>query len=141
MTESVDGHRWPQRATSPICSCGKPVPEDGGKEGVCECCSTCSPDVPPSVPAVVDAPRPIETTPQTPVTPDQQSGGVALPACDAHPGYVMRLDTVALHFPIDAVPALAELFPQHADALHAAALDVEMEAESQQDAAGAWRFA
>lgn len=26
------------------CSCGKPSPEDGGKEGVCECCSTCVAD-------------------------------------------------------------------------------------------------
>lgn len=25
------------------CECGKPVPFDGGAEGVCECCSTCSP--------------------------------------------------------------------------------------------------
>lgn len=25
----------------PRCSCGKPAPEDGGREGVCECCSTC----------------------------------------------------------------------------------------------------
>jgi hypothetical protein len=25
------------------CSCGKPAPEDGGKHGVCECCSTCTP--------------------------------------------------------------------------------------------------
>lgn len=24
------------------CSCGKPFPEDGGKEGVCECCSGCA---------------------------------------------------------------------------------------------------
>jgi hypothetical protein len=26
----------------PACSCGKPFPEDGGAEGVCECCSTCT---------------------------------------------------------------------------------------------------
>jgi len=24
------------------CSCGKPFPEDGGAEGICECCSTCN---------------------------------------------------------------------------------------------------
>lgn len=27
------------------CSCGKPFPEDGGKFGVCECCSTCTASV------------------------------------------------------------------------------------------------
>lgn len=25
-----------------LCSCGKPFPEDGGAEGVCECCSGCA---------------------------------------------------------------------------------------------------
>lgn len=28
----------------PRCSCGMPYPEDGGKEGVCECCSGCAVD-------------------------------------------------------------------------------------------------
>lgn len=79
--------------------------------------------------------------PETSLTPapDQQDGvGADLPLFDVYAGFVMRPDSVALHFPLDAVPALAELFPQHADALHAAALDVEMEAERQQDAT-AWR--
>lgn len=25
------------------CECGKPAPYDGGRAGVCECCSTCGP--------------------------------------------------------------------------------------------------
>lgn len=71
-----------------------------------------------------------------PAGPEPQAGSAPeLPPCTVHAGYVMRPDSVALHFHPDAVPALAALFPQHADALHAARLDVEMEAESQVDLA------
>jgi hypothetical protein len=64
--------------------------------------------------------------------PDQQAQPGAFPEFTVHAGYVMRPDSIALHFHPDTAPVLAELFPAQADNLHAAALDVEMEAERQQ---------
>lgn len=95
----------------------------------------------------VDGHRVWTESPTTSVAPEEpasaSSDQVALagalddfPGFDVYPGYAMHADSVALHFPLTAVPALAELFPTEAEKLRAAALDVEQEAEYQQNRAG-----
>ena len=78
-----------------------------------------------------DAPSSEVSTASTPSLISTSEDG-SLPPCEVHPGYVMRPDTIALHFPADTYRTLMALFPQQAGHIQAVALDVELEAERQQ---------